>query len=190
MTKKIGRKDFIKKVTAAGIGTAVFPSILTSDNYRKEKLRIGFIGTGLRGQWLLDLASKRSDVDVPAICDIDNYMVQRSLKILSRNGRKKPVVYSKGERDYVNLIKRDDLDAVIIATPWEWHHEMAVASMNEGKHVGIEVPAAITVEGCWDIVTTAESTGKECMLLENVCYRRDIMAVLNMVRKGLFGALQ
>ena len=189
MSNKIGRKDFIKKVAKAGVATAVFPSILASDSYGKEKLRIGFIGTGLRGQWLLDLASKRSDVDIPAICDIDDYMVQRSLKILDRNKRKKPVVYSKGERDYLNLIKRDDLDAVIIATPWEWHQEMAVASMNEGKHVGIEVPAAITVEGCWDLVTTSENTGKQCILLENVCYRRDVMAVLNMVREGLFGEM-
>ena len=78
---------------------------------------------------------------------------------------------------------------MIIATPWEWHHPMAVAAMKAGKHVGLEVPAAITVEAGWDLVNVSEQTGMECMILENVCYYRPVMALLNMVREGLFGEL-
>ena len=77
MSNKIGRKDFIKKVVKAGVATTVFPSILASGSYGKEKLRIGFIGTGLRGQWLLDLASKRIYVDIHAICDIEDYIPEK-----------------------------------------------------------------------------------------------------------------
>ncbi|SVB92600.1 uncharacterized protein METZ01_LOCUS245454 [marine metagenome] len=81
------------------------------------------------------------------------------------------------------------MDGVYIATPWEWHHPMAIAAMKHGIHVGTEVPAALTVKDCWDLVHTSERTGKHCMIMENVCYRRDVMAVLNMVRQGLFDEL-
>ena len=188
MTKKIDRKEFLKKTTVFGLGAALYPKIKSIPKI-KNNLNIGFIGTGLRGQWLLDLASKREDVLIPAICDIDNRMIDRTLKILNRNNKEEPAIYKDGDEDFLNLLKRDDLDAVIIATPWEWHHPMAVAAMQEGKHVGIEVPAAITVEDCWDLVDTSEKTGMECMILENVCYYRPVMALLNMVRQGVFGEL-
>jgi len=189
LSKKINRKEFLKKTAAVGMGTMLFPQIKINTSKKKDIVRLGFIGTGLRGQWLLDLASKREDVIIPAICDIDQHMIDRTLRILKRNEKEEPDIYKKGDDDFLNLVKRDDLDAVIIATPWEWHHPMAVAAMKEGKHVGLEVPAAITVEDCWDLVDTAERTGMECMILENVCYYRPVMAVLNMVRQGIFGEL-
>tara|TARA_Y100000588_G_C14261252_1_gene927717 strand:+ start:170 stop:1531 length:1362 start_codon:yes stop_codon:yes gene_type:complete len=189
LSKKINRKEFLKKTAAVGMGTMLFPQIKINTSKKKDIVRLGFIGTGLRGQWLLDLASKREDVIIPAICDIDQHMIDRTLRILKRNEKEEPDIYKKGDDDFLNLVKRDDLDAVIIATPWEWHHPMAVAAMKEGKHVGLEVPAAITVEDCWDLVDTAERTGMECMILENVCYYRPVMAVLNMVREGIFGEL-
>ena len=84
---------------------------------------------------------------------------------------------------------RDDLDAVIIATPWEWHAPMAVCAMKAGKYAGVEVPCAITLAECWDLVKTHETTGVPCMMLENWSFRRDNLAVLNMIRKGLFGEI-
>ena len=188
MSKNINRKEFIKKTTALGLGATIYPRF-KSNIKDKDKVRIGFIGTGLRGQWLLDLASKRDDVLIPAICDIDNQMIERALKILKRNNKNTPDIYKNGDEDFINLVNRDDLDAVIIATPWEWHHPMAVAAMKSGKHVGLEVPAAITVEECWDLVNVSEQTSMECMILENVCYYRPTMALLNMVREGIFGEL-
>jgi len=197
MNKKIDRKDFIKKISTIGIATAASSIGLGSTKSKKSDIKkplkdnvnLGFIGVGLRGQWLLDLASKRDDVNIPAICDIDESMINRSLKILKRNNKNEPDVYKNGDEDFRNLTKRDDLDGIIIATPWEWHHPMAVNSMKEGKHVGVEVPAAITVEECWDLIDTAEKTNKECMIMENVCYYKYTMAILNMVRQGLFGEL-
>ena len=185
----MNRKEFLKKTTALGVGATLFPQMKIGSKAKKDIVKLGFIGTGLRGQWLLDLASKRDDVLIPAICDIDDQMISRTLNILKRNNKDEPAIYKNGDEDFLNLLKRDDLDGVIIATPWEWHHPMAVAAMKEGKHVGIEVPAAITVEDCWDLVDTAEKTKTECMILENVCYYRPVMAVLNMVRQGLFGEL-
>lgn len=104
-------------------------------------------------------------------------------------GRSPPAVYQRGPEDFRRLITRKDVDAVIIATPWEWHVPMAVAAMKAGKFPGVEVPAAVTVNECWELVDTSESTGIWCMMLENACYRRNLMLVLNMVRQGRFGEL-
>ncbi len=189
MPKNIDRKEFLKKTTTFGLGAALYPSFKAIQTKEKDIINIGFIGTGLRGQWLLDLASKRDDVLIPAICDIDDKMIDRTLKILKRNNKDVPSIYKNGDEDFLNLVKRDDLDAVVIATPWEWHHPMAVAAMKAGKHVGVEVPAAITVEDCWDLVDVSEKTGMECMIMENVCYYRPVMALLNMIREGIFGEM-
>ena len=130
------RKKFIKTTAAVGIGAALLPKVALAEFSKKPFISIGFIGVGLRGQWLLDLAAKRKDVKIPAICDIDDQMIQYTLKLLEENNREVPDIYSKGEYDYQNLVKRKDLDAVIIATPWEWHAQMSLAAMKAGKHVG------------------------------------------------------
>ena len=82
------------------------------------------------------------------------------------SGRSKPEGYT-GEQDYKRLMARDDIDAVLIATPWELHTPMAVHSMKCGKYTAVEVPAAITLEQCWDLVNTHEQTKTPCMMLEN-----------------------
>ena len=84
---------------------------------------------------------------------------------------------------------RDDLDAVITATPWKWHTPVAVAAMQAKKYAATEVPAAVTVDDCWQLVNTSEATGMPFMMLENVCYFRDMLMVLNMVRSGVMGEL-
>ncbi len=188
MKNKINRRTFIKTSSAVGSAAAILPNTLLSSS-EKKTVKIGFIGTGLRGQWMLWLAAKYPDVEIPAICDIDESMISSGLKILKDGGKTKPRVYSKHDEDYLNMLENEDLDGVYIATPWEWHHPMAIAAMKSGKHVGTEVPAALTVNECWDLVNTSEQTGKLCMIMENVCYRRDIMAILNMVRQNLFGEL-
>ena len=87
------------------------------------------------------------------------------------------------------MLKRDDIDLVVIATPWNWHTPMAVAAMKDGKHVAVEVPAARTLDECWDLVNTSEPTRRHCIQLENCCYGYNEMLVLNMVRAGVFGEL-
>ena len=183
------RREFIKTAAVTGVAAAIMPKTLFSSQIVNERIKLGFIGTGLRGQWVLWLAAKYPEVGIPAICDIDDGMIESALKILKDAGKPEPKVYKKGDEDFRNMMANEDLDGVYIATPWEWHAEMSLAAMKAGKHVGTEVPAALTVEDCWDLVNTSERTGKFCMIMENVCYRRDVMAVLNMVREGLFGEL-
>ena len=138
---------------------------------------------------MINLFLVRPDVEISAICDIDDKMIEMTKEIFRKKGRPIPKIYNRDENDYLNLLSNEDLDGVNIATPWRWHYPMAISAMKNNVHVGVEVPAALTVSECWDLVDTSEKTGKLCMIMENVCYRRDIMAILNMVRLGMFGEI-
>jgi predicted dehydrogenase len=189
MIMNLNRRDFIKKNTITGLGLAIAPSILNTSIPVREKVRLGFIGMGGRGTWLLNLALNNNDVEVNAVCDIKDEAANNAAKLVKDSGRQEPAIYAGHAESFRQLVARDDLDGIVIATPWLWHATMAVSGMKAGKYVAVEVPAATTEEECWDLVNTSEETGMPCMILENVCYRRDVMAVLNMVREGLFGEL-
>lgn len=175
----------------AGVGLSAIPVALPAYLKRKDDRRInlGIIGTGLRGRSLMSLVLRRQDCAVKAICDIDERAINASKKMISDAGFAMPKEFSAGEEDYLNLLEMENIDAVIIATPWRWHVPMALNAMRAGKYTGLEVSGANDIKECWDLVDVYEATKVPCMFLENVCYRRDVMAVLNMVRKKLFGEL-
>jgi hypothetical protein len=179
------RRSFI----ANGMAVSSLPFMNINIEKKSEKVRLGFIGVGYRGRDHLEQSLYRDDVDVIAICDIDPTSISKALEITKKYNRKDPKVYSNGDHDFLNLLKRDDIDGIVIATPWEWHVPMAVESMKSGKYTAVEVSATVTLQESWDLVNTFEQTGSHCMILENVCYRRDVMAVLNMVRKNMFGEM-
>jgi len=183
------RRKFIKKSTVIGAGIMMAPSLTFGMNKSKDKLKVGMIGVGLRGTNHLNNVLLRDDVLVTAICDIDPNRISIALDMISKSGDPAPKVFKKGDLDYRNLLDLKDVDAVIIATPWLWHTRMAKDAMLAGKYAGLEVSAANTMEECWDLVNTHEQTGTHMMILENVNYRRDIMAVLNMVKQNVFGEL-
>jgi predicted dehydrogenase len=153
-----------------------------------KPVRLGVVGTGGRGASLIQIAASMPGVGFPALCDINAQNLARAQDLVMSAGGPKPELYT-GPEDYLKLVARDDLDAVLIATPWELHTPMAVASMKAGKYTAVEVPAALTIEQCWDLVNTHEHTGTPCMMLENWSFRRDNLAVLNMIRAGLLGQI-
>jgi predicted dehydrogenase len=194
------RRDFVKRTAAIGAGLAMLPnlsfgsilvtssgSILGSSS--GQKLKMAFIGVGYRGCSHLNNALLRKDTEVTAICDTDPARIEVALKMIADAGFKKPLVFDKSELDYKNLLASKDVTAVVISTPWLWHTRMAVDAMKAGKYTGLEVSAANTLEECWDLVNTHEETGTHLMILENVNYRRDVLAVLNMVKQNVFGEL-
>lgn len=156
---------------------------------RNPKIRMGFIGVGARGTELLRLVLARPEVEVPAICDINERHLKRALDLVQQARGKRPEGFSKGPDDYRRLLTRDDLGSVLIGTPQELHAVMAIDSMQAGKFVGIEVPACTTVQECWELVRTQEKTGTGYMMLENYLYSPYVMQVLNMAEKGVFGDL-
>jgi predicted dehydrogenase len=185
------RRNFVKQTVLASAGLSILPNL--SFGYGLEtsaqKIKVAFIGVGLRGCNHLNNALLRKDVDVTAICDVDPERIKIALKMIQDAGFKKPQVFGNSDYDYKNLLNLKEVDAVVISTPWLWHTRMAVDSMNAGKFTGLEVSAANTMEECWDLVNTHEATGSHLMILENVNYRRDILAILNMVKQNVFGEL-
>ncbi|MCL4138473.1 UNVERIFIED_CONTAM: hypothetical protein GTU68_029592 [Idotea baltica] len=185
------RRDFVKKTAIAGLGLSLIPNLSVGQvlDGSNQKLRLGFIGVGLRGTNHLNNALNRKDVEVTAICDIDKKRIDLALNKIKDAGFSKPKVFGSSDYDYRNLLDLKEVDAVIISTPWLWHTRMAVDTMKAGKYTGLEVSAANTLEECWDLVNTHEETGTHLMILENVNYRRDVLAVLNMVKQDVFGEL-
>lgn len=184
----MNRKQFL--VTSSLASLAMATKAIPNTLFGSQKLNIGLIGCGARGQSHLDELCKRADVQVVALADPDaEWAITQSQKILAQYQKPKAKVFSNGQQDYLNLLAEKNIDAVIISTPWEWHIPQGIAALEAGKKVGMEVSGAINIQECWDIVKTVEKTGTPLMFLENVCYRRDVMAAMNMAKKGLFGEL-
>lgn len=183
------RRDFIKSTAVASAGLSILPSGILFGKEADPRVRVGFIGVGMRGQNHLELALRRNDVEVVAICDVQQRMIDESKELIKKSGKPLPQVIMDGPQGYKKLLENKNIDAVIIATPWEWHTVMCLDAMHAKKYVGCEVITGMTVEECWQLVHASEQTGMPLMMLENVCYRRDVMAVLNMVRQNIFGEI-
>ena len=182
------RRTFIKQGSIVTAGMAILPSA-KAFGLKADKVRMGFIGVGGRGRSHTGEALLRDDVEIVAICDIQEVSLKATREQITKAGKPLPKEYTGGTDAYKKLLERKDIDAVIIATPWQFHYQQAIDAMKAGKYVGCEVVGALTLEEHWDIVRTSESTGMPYMTLENVCYRRDVLAALNMSRQGLFGEL-
>ncbi len=185
MSNPVSRREFLE----VGASTTAALALTRAASGQDEPVRIGVVGTGNRGCSLLSTMLGMEGAAFPALCDIDTDHLARAQGMVVKAGHPKPDGYSRDEHVFEELMARDDLNAVIIATPWQWHTPMAVCGMRNGKYVGVEVPCAITLKECWDLVNTHEETGVPCMMLENWSFRRDNLAVLNMIRQGLFGEI-
>lgn len=151
----------------------------------KEKVRLGLIGLGERGKVLLEgalLPMYDMDVEVCAVCDAYEDRVQRAVDMIKEKTGKQVAGFTEYKR-----VLEQELDAVIISTAWEAHVEIALEAMKAGKYVGLEVGGVFAMEDCWRLVRTSEETGMPCMMLENCCYGKRELMVLNMVKKGVFG---
>jgi predicted dehydrogenase len=155
----------------------------------RDTIRVGYVGVGGQGGGHVNNLLKIEGVELKAVCDIRPERTDWAAKEIQKAGQPKPAIYNKGPTDYLRLCEQEDLDLVYTATPWQLHVPVCVAAMKAGKHAVTEVPAAMTVEECWQLVETAEKTGKHCQIMENCCYDRPELMVLNMIRKGLFGEI-
>jgi len=155
---------------------------------RLDVVRVGFIGIGNRGFGAVERMTRIEGVKINALCDLRPEQVEKARQLVAATGHK-PALYSGGPEVWKKLAERDDLDLVYILTPWAWHTPMAVFSMEHGKHVCVEVPAAKTIEEAWQLVSTSERTRKHCMMVENCCYDASELLTLSMARQGFFGEI-
>ncbi|MFC1551037.1 Gfo/Idh/MocA family protein [Candidatus Latescibacterota bacterium] len=154
-----------------------------------KTVRIGYVGVGGMGTAHVRNLLRIEGAEIKAVCDIVPDKVVNAQNLTEEAGQKRPAGYNRGPTDYIRMCNEADLDLVYTATPWELHVPVCVAAMKAGKHAATEVPAAVTIDECWQLVDTAEKYKKHCVMMENCCYDRSEMTVLNMVRKGLFGEI-
>ncbi len=206
------RRDFLKITGLMGagvlsnfvnpvVGSPAVPTHRTPDRTRADgfnmsgfaapkldTVRIGFIGLGNRGPAAVERMSFIEGVEIKALCDIRPEKANAVKKKLEGSIHQ-PQVYTGDGEAWKKLCEQKDLDLVYIATPWALHTPIAVYAMKQGKHVCVEVPAAKTIDECWQLVETSESTRKHCMMLENCCYDFFELLTLNMVRQGILGEI-
>jgi len=168
-------RSFDQEFNMCGYGADPIPTV-----------HIGFVGLGNRGPGAVKRMSYLDGVEIKALCDVRPERTQAAAKLLDGT-KHTPELYSDGPEDWKNMCQRDDIDLIYIATPWGLHTPMAVYAMKQGKHAASEVPAATSLEECWELVETSEKTRKHCVILENCCYDFFELMTLNMARQGFFG---
>lgn len=157
-----------------------------------QKVKVGIIGMGNRGKTLIQMFEwliEQGKAEITALSDLKEENVQYGLDYLKGKQETLPAVYFGSEDAWESVARQDNVDLLLIATPWRWHTPMALMGMENGKHVATEVPIAYTLEDCWKIVETAERTRRHCIMIENCCYNGEELWVLNMVQQGVFGEL-
>lgn len=179
------RRHFLKNAAILSPVLTFLPSYLTAGT--GSRLRTGFIGMGPWGQQYLAQALMHKDIDVRAICDTDPAAIRAGLQLFDDAAYTRPEVYKES---YNDLLSRKDIDAVIIAAPWQLHYEIARAAMLAGKHVACGAIMGTTIEEHKDIVRISEKTGLQYFTLDENSYRSDLLAVTNMAKEGAFGTLE
>ena len=199
-TENLSRRDFLGAGAAAAAAASLIPG--SAHALRAERLdrmigvpfeartvvRVGLIGVGGRGRSLLRDLLTIDGVRITALCDLVPAHAARGASMVKEAGQEAvPAVFDGTDSAWEQLVARDDLDIVYIATPWNWHVPMAVGAMRQGKHAAVEVPAATTLDDCWTLVETSERTRRHCVMMENCCYGYNELLVLNLVKAGKLG---
>ena len=152
---------------------------------KSQAVALGIIGLGARTETLLASLLALEGVAVAAVCDVSDKAIAKILAIFEREGRRAPAVF----KNYHDLLRDPKVGAVLVPTSWNAHLPIAIDALEAGKHVGIEVGGASSLDELWRLVHACERTRVSCMMLENCCYGRNELMVLNMVRQGLFGEI-
>ncbi|ANQ48836.1 Gfo/Idh/MocA family oxidoreductase [Flammeovirga sp. MY04] len=153
-----------------------------------DLLNIGLIGIGYRGIIHLENCLQRNDVRIIGIAEPNNASISDGKFLFDKYQKEHPKFYSN-EDGYKDLLNHHSLDAVIISVPWDYYFDISSYALSFPIYVGIEAASATCLEQLYRLKEIKEKSGAECMLLENTCYHRDVMAVKNMVNKGVFGEL-
>ena len=187
----ISRRNFLVTqgtvLTGLALGNRTFAAAETAADPAKP-VRFAILGSGSRGTGVMSMTLDIPGTTVTVINDINPAAARNAQAVVKRKRGTEPEILT-GAGDYLTIVTRDDVDAVIIATPWDLHTPMALACMKAGKPSGVEVPIAYTLDECRELIRTHEETGTPCMQLENWSFRSDNLAVLRMIRAGLLGEI-
>lgn len=192
----VDRRTFVRTAAAAGVSLTVDHRALAAGPLPSparhtplQTVRVGFVGVGHQGSSHVRNFLRIPGVEIGAICDLVPAKVAAMQDLVADAGRPRPRGYDTDPEAYRRMCEDEALDLVFTATPWRLHAPVCLAAMNAGKHAATEVPMALTIDECWDLVETSERTGRHCVMMENCCYDRTEMMILNMVRQGVLGEL-
>lgn len=205
MPDSVDRRDFLKTTAASGalltlgcrslnpsrpmppLAPSQEPGLFTAPPI--ETVRMGFVGVGHQGSAHVGNFLRIPGVEIHAICDLVPEKVARMQSLVREAGQKVPAGYARGPEDFRRMCQEEDLDLVFTATPWRWHAAVCLEAMETGKHAATEVPLAVTIDELWELVESCERTRRHCVMMENCCYDRTEMMILNLVRNDVLGEL-
>lgn len=148
-------------------------------------IKVAVIGLGQRGMQLIEPMLKMNDVQIIAVCDAYDDRAEHACKTVADAGFDEPFHTC----NYKEILALESLDAVVIATSWERHIEIAVEAMRKGIFTAMEVGGTYNLQECFDLVQAQEETGTPFFFLENCCYGQRELMCLNMARQGVFGEI-
>ncbi|MDA1082053.1 MAG: Gfo/Idh/MocA family oxidoreductase [Gemmatimonadetes bacterium] len=154
---------------------------------RRDTVRFGIVGTGLRGRSVLSELLAIDGVKIVAVCDVVAAKTARAAKMCTDAGQPAPAEIVAGDKGFEQLVARDDIDFVYTATPWEWHVPVMLAALKAGKHCASECPVGTTLKDLWALVDASEKARRHCLQLENCNYGETEMLVNRLVHEGIFG---
>ncbi|MBK8505273.1 MAG: Gfo/Idh/MocA family oxidoreductase [Saprospiraceae bacterium] len=145
------RREFIRDSIVASTGLSMHNNPLLAGRIRTpdpplNKVRVGFVGIGVKGSQHLGNLMHMDGVEVKAVCDIVEDQCREAQAQAKRLGMPEPRAYFKGEWDFRRMCEEEELDLVYTATPWRWHTPVCMAAMENGSHAATEIPMAITLE--------------------------------------------
>jgi predicted dehydrogenase len=135
-----GRRQFIKVAAAASASVAITAASARRILGANERIRVGVIGTGGRGQLLMDFFQRSPGAEVAAICDVYEPRAAQAREKLTNGSQVR--VY----RDYRRVLEEKAIDAVVIAPPDHWHTPMALEAIAAGKDLFLEKPVTHTLD--------------------------------------------
>ncbi len=161
-------------------------SVLGLTTEKMPVVRVAFVGLGMRGPGAVERFTYIPGTQIVALCDYEAKRAEACQRFLKKAGLPPADIYS-GAKGYEELCRRPDIDLVYVATDWDHHFPVAKCALENGKHTAIEVPSAMNLEQCWELIELSEKTRKHCMILENCCYDWYELNALNMAQHGVFG---
>ena len=147
-----------------------------------NEIRVGVFGLGIRGRNLLAHVTEVDNIKVTALCDLYEERIEQGVEIIREKGNEDPILCTD---NYHELIASDVVDVVMVFAAWEAHIPTAIEAMKAGKPVAVEVAGAYSIDQCWELVKTKTPI----MMMENCCYGRRELMLLNMIKKGFFGEI-
>jgi predicted dehydrogenase len=179
----LNRRQFLQSAAAASL----LHSTQALGAPKRETLRVGFVGIGVKGSAHVGTLLRLPGVELRAICDVREGQCREVQAQAKRLGLPEPKAYFKGEYDFERMCAEEELDLIYTATPWDWHVRVCLAALKNGKNAATEIPAAYSIEECWQLVEASEKANLHCCMMENANYFRNELTIFHMVRQGLLG---